>query len=174
LSCHLCFLISCYSLVFCLLSFDCSFCLTTWYLYILYLSNLVSQYLRENKIKTNRQNKTNYLYEKETNQESFDKLLIITYICIRMGNIIFKLFNRCAMCFSLLHKSSPARLHNRFLRKYEPVPQTLFENLHNIRYLIILKCCKLLKMFALIPFTHPLHVHVLTSIHDHCFPFVNM
>jgi len=29
-----------YSLVFCLLSFDCSFCLTAWYLYIFYLYNL--------------------------------------------------------------------------------------------------------------------------------------
>jgi len=28
--------ISCCSLVFCLLSFDCSFCLTAWYLYIFY------------------------------------------------------------------------------------------------------------------------------------------
>jgi len=36
LSCHLCLLISCYGLVFCLLSFDCSFCLTAWYLYIFY------------------------------------------------------------------------------------------------------------------------------------------
>jgi len=36
LSCHLCLLVSCYGLVFCLLSFDCSFCLTTWYLYIFY------------------------------------------------------------------------------------------------------------------------------------------
>jgi len=36
LSCHLCLLISCYSLVFCLLSFDCSFCLAAWYIYIFF------------------------------------------------------------------------------------------------------------------------------------------
>jgi len=35
LSCHLCLLISCYSLVFWILSFDCSFCLIAWYLYFL-------------------------------------------------------------------------------------------------------------------------------------------
>jgi len=35
LSCHLCLLISCYSLVFCLLRFDCYFCLIAWYLYFL-------------------------------------------------------------------------------------------------------------------------------------------
>jgi len=34
LSCRLCLLISCDSLVFCLLSFDCSFCLIAWYLFI--------------------------------------------------------------------------------------------------------------------------------------------
>jgi len=31
----LCLLISCYSLVFWILSFDCSFCLIAWYLYFL-------------------------------------------------------------------------------------------------------------------------------------------
>jgi len=36
LSCHLCLLISCYSLVYCVLSFDCSFCLSAWYLYFLF------------------------------------------------------------------------------------------------------------------------------------------
>jgi len=36
LSCHLCLLISCYSLVFWILSFDCSFCLVAWFLYILF------------------------------------------------------------------------------------------------------------------------------------------
>jgi len=35
LSCHLCLLISCYSLVCLILSFDCSFCLIVWYLYLL-------------------------------------------------------------------------------------------------------------------------------------------
>jgi len=34
-SCHLCLLISCYSLAFWILSFDCSFCLTARYLYFL-------------------------------------------------------------------------------------------------------------------------------------------
>jgi len=37
LSCHLCLLILCYSLVFCLLSFDYSFCLIAWYLYMFLL-----------------------------------------------------------------------------------------------------------------------------------------
>jgi len=41
LSCHLCLLISCYSLVFCLLSFDCSFSLTAWYQYIFYLPPII-------------------------------------------------------------------------------------------------------------------------------------
>jgi len=36
LSCHLC-LISCYSLVFWILGFDCSFSLIAWYLYVLLL-----------------------------------------------------------------------------------------------------------------------------------------
>jgi len=39
LSCHLCLLISCYSVVFCFFSFDCSFCLTAWYLHIFYFLN---------------------------------------------------------------------------------------------------------------------------------------
>jgi len=33
LFCHLCLLISCYSLVFWILSFECFFCLIAWYLY---------------------------------------------------------------------------------------------------------------------------------------------
>jgi len=36
LSCYLCLLISCDSLVFWILSFDCSFCLIAWYRYIIY------------------------------------------------------------------------------------------------------------------------------------------
>jgi len=35
LSCHLCLLVSCYSLVFWILGFGCSFCLITWCLYFL-------------------------------------------------------------------------------------------------------------------------------------------
>jgi len=34
LSCHLCLLVSCYSFVFCLLSFDCSVCFTASYTYL--------------------------------------------------------------------------------------------------------------------------------------------
>jgi len=33
------------SFVFCLLSFDCSFCLTAWYLYMFYLSHLDLSFL---------------------------------------------------------------------------------------------------------------------------------
>jgi len=38
-SCHLCLLISCDSLVFWILSFDGFFCLIAWYLSILYIWN---------------------------------------------------------------------------------------------------------------------------------------
>jgi len=48
LSCHLCLLISCDSLVFWILSFDCSFCLIAWYLYFL-LYNIA----RDNKQSNN-------------------------------------------------------------------------------------------------------------------------
>jgi len=39
LSYHVCLLISCYSLVFWNLCFDCSFYLIAWYIYVLLLQN---------------------------------------------------------------------------------------------------------------------------------------
>jgi len=39
LSCHLCLLISCECVVFRILSFDCSYCLLVWYLYIFSSTN---------------------------------------------------------------------------------------------------------------------------------------
>jgi len=56
LSFHLCFLIPCDSLVFRILSFDCSFCLIAWYLYIFtFLINhyvMVLPVMEINKIST--------------------------------------------------------------------------------------------------------------------------
>jgi len=87
LFCHLCLLISYYSLVFCILSFACSFCLTAWYIYFLLISDLFLVDLSDNK-KCCSQEHNNlisidiYLYEVKIKIVIADMFKITVNVCM--------------------------------------------------------------------------------------------